>query len=42
VSREREMFEDCEKTMVELKAFSFNNLYQWVVVLDCFHFSSFR
>lgn len=32
----------CKRIAVELKAFFFDNLYQWMAILDCFHFSSFR
>ena len=35
-------FEDRNRTMVELKAFFFNTLYQWMAILGCFQFSSFR
>jgi hypothetical protein len=27
---------------VELQAFFFDKLYQWMAILDCFDFSSFR
>jgi hypothetical protein len=34
-------FEDCEKTMVKLKAFFFKTPYQWTTVYDCLQLSNF-
>jgi len=35
-------FEDCEITVVELKAFFFSSPYHWTAAIDCFHFYSFH
>ena len=40
--RNDRIFEDSERTVVELKAFFFNTLYQWMVAYECFHISSFH
>jgi hypothetical protein len=38
--RNNRSFEDCERTVVELKAFFFKTLYQWIVAYDCLHISN--
>jgi hypothetical protein len=35
------VFENCERMVVELKAFFFKTLYQWTNAYDCLHISSF-
>jgi hypothetical protein len=35
-------FEDCERMVVELNAFSFNTLYHWTAAFDYFNISSFH